>query len=50
MKYLSEFLGSFLFMGAIAMVVPSGSPLAPLAIGAALMCGVARFDVRGGPF
>lgn len=40
MKLLTEFLGSFLFMGAIAMVVPAGTPLAPLAIGAALMCAV----------
>lgn len=40
MRPLTEFLGSFLFMGAIAMVVPSGTPFAPLAIGGALMCAV----------
>lgn len=37
MKAFIEFVGSFLFMFTIAMAVPSGSPLAPLAIGAGLM-------------
>lgn len=37
MKLLTEFVGSFLFMLIIALAAVSGSPLAPLAIGGALM-------------
>lgn len=37
MKLLTEFVGSFLFMFAIALAASGGAPLAPLAIGGALM-------------
>jgi aquaporin Z len=37
MKLLTEFVGSFLFMFAIALAATSGSPMAPLAIGVALV-------------
>src|SRR2546425_12697140 len=37
MKVLTEFVGSFLFMFAISLAAVGGSPLAPLAIGGALM-------------
>jgi aquaporin Z len=36
-KYLTEFLGSFFFVLTIGLVATSGSPLAPLTIGFALM-------------
>jgi aquaporin Z len=36
-KYLTEFAGTFFFVFCIALAVDSGSTLAPLAIGAALM-------------
>jgi len=37
MKLLTEFVGTFLFLFVIALVVPTGGPLIPLAIGGALM-------------
>ena len=37
MKLLTEFVGSFFFLLIIALAAVSGSPLAPLAIGGALM-------------
>jgi aquaporin Z len=37
MKYLTEFVGTFLFLLVIALVGPSGTPIAPIAIGCALM-------------
>jgi aquaporin Z len=37
MKLLAEFVGTFLFLFTIAVAVPSGSTLTPLAIGGALM-------------
>ena len=40
MKAFTEFLGSFLFMGAIALVGPAGTPFAPLVVGVALVCAV----------
>jgi len=36
-KYLTEFVGTFLFLFVISLVGPSGTPLTPLAIGCALM-------------
>jgi aquaporin Z len=39
-KYLTEFIGTFFFVFSIALAVDSGSPLTPLAIGAALMVNV----------
>lgn len=36
-KYITEFVGTFLFLFVIALVAPSGHPLTPLAIGGALM-------------
>lgn len=38
MKLLVEFLGTFLFLLAIALIVPQNAQFAPLVIGAALMC------------
>ncbi|MES1147506.1 MAG: aquaporin [bacterium] len=36
-KYITEFVGTFLFLLVISLVAPSGHPLTPLAIGGALM-------------
>ena len=38
MKVFTEFVGTFLFLFTISLAAVSGSPLAPLAIGGALMC------------
>ncbi len=50
-KYLVEFIGTFFLVFTIGMAVRSGAPLAPLAIGAALMVMVfAGGHVSGGHF
>ena len=38
MKVATEFVGTFIFLFAISLAAIGGSPLAPLAIGGALMC------------
>jgi aquaporin Z len=38
MKVFTEFVGTFIFLFAISLAVASGSPIAPIAIGGALMC------------
>ena len=37
-NYLTEFVGTFLFVLSIALAVANAGPMAPLAIGGALMC------------
>ena len=50
-KYLVEFIGTFFLVFTIGMAVHSGSPLAPLAIGAALMVMIfAGGHISGGHF
>jgi aquaporin Z len=50
-KYLVEFIGTFFLVFTVGMAVRSGAPLAPLAIGAALMVMVfAGGHVSGGHF
>ncbi len=50
-KYLVEFIGTFFLVFTVGMAVRSGSPLFPLAIGAALMVMVyAGGHVSGGHF
>ena len=48
MKVLTEFVGTFLFLFVIALAAVSGSPLAPLAIGGALMVMVYMGGHRSG--
>lgn len=48
MKALTEFVGTFIFLFAISLAAVSGSPLAPLAIGAALMVMVYMGGHRSG--
>ena len=38
MKVATEFVGTFLFLFTISLAAVSGSPIAPIAIGGALMC------------
>jgi aquaporin Z len=50
-KYLVEFIGTFFLVFTVGMAVRSGSPLAPLAIGASLMVMIfAGGHVSGGHF
>ncbi|MEI6106710.1 MAG: aquaporin [Opitutae bacterium] len=50
-KYLVEFIGTFFLVFTVGMAVRSGAPLAPLAIGAALMVMIfAGGHVSGGHF
>ena len=50
-KYLVEFIGTFFLVFTIGMAVRSGSPLAPLAIGASLMVMIfAGGHISGGHF
>ena len=48
MKALTEFVGTFIFLFAISLAAVSGSPLAPLAIGGALMVMVYMGGHRSG--
>src|SRR5580698_6558952 len=38
MKVFTEFVGTFIFLFTVSLAAVNGSPLAPLAIGGALMC------------
>jgi aquaporin Z len=50
-KYIVEFIGTFFLVFTVGMAVQSGSPLAPLAIGASLMVMIfAGGHVSGGHF
>lgn len=50
-KYIVEFIGTFFLVFTVGMAVKSGSPLAPLAIGSALMVMIfAGGHVSGGHF
>lgn len=50
-KYIVEFIGTFFLVFTVGMAVQSGSPLAPLAIGSALMVMIfAGGHVSGGHF
>ena len=48
MKPLTEFVGTFLFLFVVALAAPTGAPLAPLAIGGALMVAVYAGGHRSG--
>lgn len=48
MKVLTEFVGTFIFLFVISLAAVGTSPLAPLAIGAALMCMVYMGGHRSG--